>query len=273
MTRLVWDKVDDRLYKTGIDRGVLYVPNAQSEYDNGFAWNGLTAVEEDFGQDTTEPYYFDGVKYLDSYNTGDFAAKLSAFTYPDEFLEFEGMKALGNGLYVDDQAGKVFGLSYRTLIGSYTKGLEQGYRIHLLYNLTANPGDLGFQNGSNLPEVLNFEWDLQSVPEKAFPYRPTAHIILDSQFLFGDILDALEEILYGTEDIQPRLPSLAELIDFVSGWNPRLIIPAPTTGLAQLVNGAGDLTQAKILGFYSVLPTTRLVATKPDGFYLLEEGL
>ena len=86
MAKLVWDKIDDRLYKTGLDRGVLYVPNPQSKYDNGFAWNGLTAVDEDFSDDATSPHYYDGVKYLDSYPNGDFTAKLSAFTYPDEFL-------------------------------------------------------------------------------------------------------------------------------------------------------------------------------------------
>lgn len=272
MTRLVWDKVDERFYKVGLDHGVLYVPNAQGEYDNGFAWNGLTSVDETFSDDNTEPYYYDGVKYLDSYDLGDFQAKLSAFTYPDEFLEFEGMHALGNGLYVDDQAGKVFGLTYRTLLGSNHQGLDEGYRIHLVYNLTAVPSSLTFQNGSNPSDPLNFEWEIYSLPEKASPYRPTGHIILDSDYMNPDILEQLEDIIYGTEDTQPRLPSLEELLDFVYYWGPRLIMHEPITGLSPLVSGSGDLTPAKVVGLYAALPTTRLVASTVDGLYILNQA-
>jgi hypothetical protein len=271
MTRLVWDKIDDRFYKAGLDHGVLYVPNAQGEYDDGFAWNGLTAIDENFSDDNTDPHYYDGVKYLDSYHDGDFSAKLSAFTYPDEFLEFEGMHELGNGLYVDDQPGKVFGLTYRTLIGSHHQGLEQGYRIHLVYNLTAVPSSLTFQNGSNPSEPLNFEWEIYSIPEKAYPYRPTGHIILDSWYMNDEVLKAIEDILYGTEDTPPRLPSLSDLLDFVYYWGPKVIMHEPLTGLSPLVPGSGDLTPAKVDGIYSALPTTRLVETALDGFYILNQ--
>ena len=272
MTRLVWDQVDDRLYKAGIDHGVLYLPNDQGEYDDGVAWNGLTSIDESFGDDTTSPYYYDGVKYLDSYDIGDFQAKLSAFTYPDEFLEFEGMEALGNGLYVDDQPGKLFGLTYRTLIGSMQAGLAEGYRIHLVYNLTAVPGTLTFQNGSNPSEPLNFDWDIYSIPEKASPYRPTGHIILDSRLMNDDVLASLEDIIYGTEGTKPRLPSLEDLLDFVYYWGPKFIMHKPLTGLSPLVPGSGDLTPAKVDGIYSALPTTRLVETALDGLYILNQA-
>lgn len=273
MTKLVWDKTDERLYKTGLDHGVLYVPDVMGAYNNGFAWNGLTSVNESFDDDSTAPQYFDGVKYLDSYGYGDFKATLSAFTYPDEFLEFEGMKALGEGLYVDDQESKVFGLSYRTLIGNQVQGSDYGYRIHILYHLTAKPLSLTFQNGSDLSEPLNFEWALASIPETVSPYRPTAHIILDSEMMPTDVLKALEEILYGSVDTNPRLPSLKDLLDFVYFWNPKLIMHTPATGLSPLVNGTGDLTQAHIPGLYSALPTTRLLESSVEGLYTLQEGL
>ncbi len=41
MTRLVWDQLGDRVYETGLDRGVLYFTDG-----GGVPWNGLTSVEE-----------------------------------------------------------------------------------------------------------------------------------------------------------------------------------------------------------------------------------
>ena len=58
MTKLEWDKVDERLYEVGLDHGVLYVPSTPGVYDNGFAWNGLVSLEEDFGNDQTPPIIF-----------------------------------------------------------------------------------------------------------------------------------------------------------------------------------------------------------------------
>ena len=46
MAPLTWDQVGDKLYETGVDRGVLYIPNDQGVYNAGFAWNGLTTVTE-----------------------------------------------------------------------------------------------------------------------------------------------------------------------------------------------------------------------------------
>lgn len=310
MAKLEWDKIGERFYETGVDHGVLYVPNVQGEYDNGFSWNGLTSIDESFGDDSTQASYFDGVKINDSYPNGDFSGTINAYTYPDEFLEFEGLDALGYGLYADDQATKVFGLSYRTLIGSDTAGQAEGYKIHLLYNLTATPDSATFQNGSNPSDPVSFSWVIDCVPEKASPYKPTGHIILDSRYLNAEVLQSIEEILYGkdsvpivldglypsgsgpdvvdggtpgdpgsgtsdgnetswTESINPRLPSLSELIDLVTFWDPKIIVATPSTGLSPLISGTGDLTQIKIVGIYSALPTTHLVKTSVPGFYQL----
>lgn len=269
MAKLYWDNMEERFYETGLDRGVLYVPNALGIYDNGFAWNGLTQIQEVFDNDGTNPHYFDGVKYLDSYYVGDFAATLNAFTYPDEFVEFEGVDALGNGLYADDQPAKVFGLSYRTFVGSATEGLDLGYQIHLLYNLTTIESGGTYQNGSDL-QPITFSWEITSVPEKTKYARPTAHIILDSRYLNDEMLEAFEEILYGTEGENPRLPPLADLIEIILGWDPRVVQPDPTRGLAPLIVGVGDLTETKQEGIYFALPTTRLVESSIPGLYELE---
>lgn len=259
MTKLVWDKMEERVYETGIDHGVLYFP-----VSGGVVWEGIISIEEDLGGDSTTPGYFDGVKHRDIQKTSDFAATLTAFTYPDEFTDFEGLSELSEGLYVDGQNAKVFGLSYRTLFGG-----TPDYQLHLLYNLTAIPEDRTYETVSSTPDPLQFQWFLNGVPEVAPHYRPTGHIILDSRYMNDDVLEAIEDIIYGTEVEEPRLPNLSDLISFVLGWNPKIIIPQLVTGLAELVNGQGDLTETKLSGIFTALPETRLVETNIDGLYHL----
>ena len=44
MSKLVWDKVGERFYETGVDHGVLYPIQTGGQYNKGVAWNGLSAV-------------------------------------------------------------------------------------------------------------------------------------------------------------------------------------------------------------------------------------
>jgi len=263
MTRLTWDEVDERRYETGIDHGVLYIPSSPGVYDNGVVWNGMTAVRENFEADQTQSNYFDGLKYLDSYNIGDYSAVLEAFTYPDEFSEFEGLGVLGEGLYVDDQVTKMFGLSYRTRTDN------NGYQIHLLYNLTATPPDLTYETKGETLSALVFSWIIDSVPETVLDYRPTAHVILDSRLLVAELFEALEDIIYGSADTNPSLPNINDLIQIALYWGPKLIIPQEVTGLSELVDGYGDLNSINIPGIFATLPPTRLTETSVDGLYQL----
>jgi hypothetical protein len=92
MTMLSWSKVGERLFEAGLDRGVLYPPAGTP-----VAWSGLTSIEESVDDDAVA-FYIDGIKYLDHEVLGDFSAKLKAFTYPDEFEEFDGVKPIATGL-------------------------------------------------------------------------------------------------------------------------------------------------------------------------------
>lgn len=264
MTKLQWDQVGERLYEAGLDRGVLYLSDG-----TGVPWNGLTSVEEDMSGDGSTPAYYDGVKYLDIPSIGDYEATLSALTYPDEFLEYEGISSLGNGLFVDGQDSKLFGLSYRTLVGNAVDGTDHGYKIHLVYNLTSV---MNASNFETLNETLNpqlFKWRIMGVPQEALNYRPTAHVIFDSRYLNAEMFEALEAMLYGDADDNPTIPSISELLDFVTFFGPKLINPNSVTGLSTLTNGNGDLTQIKVAGIFAALPNTRLVETSVDGFYQL----
>lgn len=255
MTKLVWDKIEDREYETGIDHGVLYFP-----VSGGVAWNGLISVDESLGGDGATPVYFDGVKQRDRQTSSDFEGSLTAFTYPDEFMAFEGYGELSEGVYVDDQQAQVFGLSYRVMIPPTT-----AYQLHLLYNLSAVSGERSYETLSESANPMEFSWALAGVPEIAPNYRATGHIILDSRYINEDLLDAIEDIIYGTDSTEPRLPRLADLINLALGWGPKIINPAPQTGLSPLIDGVGDISETKVHGIYSALPTTRLVEIHIEG--------
>ena len=135
MPRLVWDKLGDRVYESGLDKGVLYLPDGSA-----VPWNGLTSVIEHFNQELS-PVYYEGMKVADLVVLGDFTATIGAITYPDEFTEIEGAVEIRRGTFFGNQEPQVFGLCYRSEIGNDLEGESAGYKLHLLYNVTAVPKD------------------------------------------------------------------------------------------------------------------------------------
>jgi len=221
MTTLVWDKTGTRFYQTGIDRGVFY-PQGGS----GVAWNGIVSVDED---STTElkSFYLDGVKYLDNLLPGDFSGKLKAITYPDEFDQVNGIASPADGLLYYDQPFKSFNLSYRTRVGNDLDGTDYGYKIHLLYNIVANPDLYTFDTLKEQLQPIEFSWALTGTPPvnpSAKGYRPTVHISIDSNDTSPDILQAIEDILYGTDTTAPHFPSISEILGLFQSIGALIIV-------------------------------------------------
>lgn len=218
MAELVWDELGDRIYETGISKGVLY-----KEDGSGVPWNGLTSVDES-DNNAVEAVHFDGIKFNDILTIGDFSAVLRAFTYPEEFIRYEGTLEDQKGFYVTNQPppGR-FGLSYQTRVGDAIDGIDAGYKIHILYNLTAIPSTKTYETIDDELEPMQFEWTLTGVPEEIENFRPTAHVVIDSRRFDANLLRDVESIIYGDEDEDARLPSLKGLSAFIRRWN-RLII-------------------------------------------------
>jgi hypothetical protein len=213
MTAIVWDQIGQRYYEAGVDRGVLYMPDG-----SGVGWNGLISVDEAFGGMEGAPIYFDGTKYASVSALGEYASTLKAYTYPDEFIQFEGIQEVGNGLYVTNQPSERFGLTYRTLMGNDVEGLDLGYKIHVLYNLTAVPSAKNYASLTTDSTVIEFQWALTSVPEETPGFRATAHLIFDSIEMPPDLLQNIEDILYGNEVNDPNLPPLSDFVGFIDNW-------------------------------------------------------
>lgn len=208
MAILTWDSVGTKIYETGIDRGVLYLPTGY-----GVPWNGLASVTEKFDI-SSNPIYFDGMKIQDVLTLGDFSATLKAITYPDEFLPFDGLGSYVNGMYLDNQTSDLFGFSYRTKVGS-DQNDDAGYKIHVVYNASATPSDKTFETISDSLAPMEFEWNITTIPEEIPGYRPTAHFIFDSRKFDAALLVDLEAMLYGSDGSHSFLPPASVLVDVI----------------------------------------------------------
>jgi hypothetical protein len=204
MTVLQWDRVGERFYQIGLDRGVLYLRDGTA-----VAWNGLISVSDDSAVEV-KPYYLDGVKYLETVVPGDYAGKLKAFTYPEEFDQVNGILDPAEGLSLYNQQPKSFNLSYRTKVGNDLNG-DHSYKIHLLYNLTAEPESYSYETVGKESKATEFEWSLTGIPQRSANFRPTAHISIDSEDTPPGVLEILENLLYGTLNTQPNFPTIEEV--------------------------------------------------------------
>lgn len=218
MTALVWDQTGERTFQTGVDRGVLFL------HDGTVAvWNGLTGVEEDTSAELKE-FHLDGVKYLQNLIPGDFSGKLKAFTYPDEFDSVNGIGSVSPGLDYHDQPSKSFNMSYRTRLGDDLAGVEHGYKIHILYNVLAAADAYTFDTADDSGAApVEFVWSLTGTPENLENFRPTCHVSIDSVKTPPELLQVLEDTLYGTDVSSPRLPTIQELAEYF-GYVGALII-------------------------------------------------
>jgi hypothetical protein len=222
MTRIAWDQVGERRYETGVDHGVLYIPDNTGSYDDGFPWNGLTAVTESPSGAEASPQYADNMKYLNLVSAEEFGATIEAFTYPDEFGQCDGTAQPEPGIYLGQQGRRSFGFSYRTLVGNDTEGTEHGYKIHLIYGALASPSEKANNTVNDSPEAVPFSWEVSTSPVGVgniggTEYKPTAHVVLDSTVLDATALGELEDILYGTPGADARMPLPGEVVALFSG--------------------------------------------------------
>ena len=212
--RLVWDQEGQKVYETGVDRGVLF-PMVKGVYSAGEAWNGLMSVDEKPSGAEPTALYANNKKYLEILSKEDFAMTIGAYTYPAGFKPCLGIKEMAPGVHVTQQNRTPFGLSYRTLIGNDTEKNAYGYKIHLVYGATAKPAEKTNKTINESPEASELSWECSTTPVEVPNCDPSAHIEIDSTTVSEKTLKAIEDILYGTETVAPRLimpNELAELL-------------------------------------------------------------
>jgi hypothetical protein len=228
MAVVVFDNTGDKRYETGVDHGVLYPLNVESAaYDTGFAWNGLTAVNEKPGGAAANPQYADNIKYLNLLSAETFAGTIEAFTYPDEFGACDGTDTPFEGVQVGQQNRATFGLSYRTRVGNDVSA-SLGYKLHLVYGALASPSEKDFATINDSPAAVQFSWDFDCTPVNVTDLLPTCLIVIDSTKVDGTALSNLEDFLYGTSGSDPSLPSPDDVVALFSGTVTAITLTAAT---------------------------------------------
>lgn len=216
MARLVFDETGKKFYETGVDHTVLY-PMVSGKYPKGVAWDGVTSITESPSGAESTPLYADNIKYLNLIAAEEYGLTVEAYTYPEEFRACDGSKEVAPGIFIGQQDRQNFGLSYRSIIGNDTEGNSHGYQLHLVYNATASPSERAYNTINDSPEAISFSWEINTTPTAVTgDYKPTASIVIDSTKCDKTKLKELEDILYGTEDDEARLPSIDEVIELMS---------------------------------------------------------
>lgn len=207
MTRIDWTQVGQRYFEAGIDRGVLFVDGS-----SGVPWVGLVNFSQKQSGGESSPRYLDGIKISNRSSPEEFEGTLEAFNYPPEFERCDGTYRAENGLRVTQQQRKSFHMVYRSKIGNDVAGLDRAYRLHLLYNLRAQPSDRGYRTLVDQNEPITFSWNITSRAVPVTGFRPSAHYMVDSRDIPTELLTQLENLLYGTEETEPSIPTPGELL-------------------------------------------------------------
>lgn len=230
MSKLLWDQIGERLYETGVQKGVIY-PQVAGAYPKGAAWNGLISVTESPSGAEATALYANDRKYLDLISNEEYGASIEAYMFPDEFAECNGLKELAAGVRLSQQARKPFGLSFRSTIGNDELGNDYGYKLHIVYGCKAAPSENAHTSVNDSPEATTLSWEITTtaveipdvtIGEETVSFKPTAHFEFDSTKVSKEKLAALEAILYGTdgadggEGTEARLPLPAEIITLMT---------------------------------------------------------
>lgn len=254
MAKLLWDEVGKRLYEAGVDRGVLYLADANGVYNQPHSWNGLTAVTESPSGAESNPQYADNIKYLNLLSAEEFSATIEAFTYPDAFNECDGVATPQPGALIGQQGRRIFGMSYRTLLGNDLSGTDFGRKLHMVYGAQASPSEKAYGTINDSPEAITFSWEVASLPVPVVGLKPASQLVVDSTKVTVAKMTTLEDILYGTETDNARLPLPDEVISILGAG-------ITTVNMALAANQPTYNTTTKVV----TLPTVTGVDWKING--------
>ena len=216
MSKLVWDQTSERLYETGVEQVALFLKKSGA-YPQGVAWNGCSALNITPSGAEPTALYANNRKYLTLMSAEDVGFTIEAYTYPEEFAACNGEKALAAGVYIGQQTREAFGLAAKTLIGNDEEMNKHGYKLHLLYDALANPSEKAYATVNETPEAMTLSWECTTTPVEVPGFEPTAYICIDSTKVDAEKLAALEEIIYGSDDVEPRLPLPSEIVTLMGG--------------------------------------------------------
>ena len=206
MAKLIWDKVGERFYETGVSNCALYVyDDAAQDFGAGVAWNGITSITETPSGAEANAIYADNIKYLSLLSAEEFGASIEAYTYPEEFEECDGSAAIAPGVMIGQQARKKFCLAYKRIKGNDIQNDAYGYKLHLIYNCNAAPSERAYSTINDSPEAIAFSWEISTTPVAVTGHKPTSILTIDSAKVDAGKLASVEEALFGGDSAEAKI--------------------------------------------------------------------
>lgn len=215
MSRLIWDAIGEKFYEMGTKMGVLYPMKEDGSYENGVAWNGLTAVTESPSGAEETKLYADDIKYASLRSAEEYDYTIEAYTYPEEWEPCDGSAQVATGVTIGQQKRKGFGFSWVTTVGNDVSD-EVGKKIHIAWNSTASPSEKSYASINDSPDAITFSWECSTSPVNVSGFRPTSHMEIDCSKLKAATVKAIEDKLWGTENAEATLPTPEEIITLVT---------------------------------------------------------
>lgn len=208
MVAVKWDQPGEKTWEAGVEKGVLYLPDGTGAYNTGFAWNGLTAVNESPSGAEANKTYADNRVYANIQSAEEFSGAIEALTHPRQFSLCDGTAEPKPGVYAGQQLRRQFGLCYRSELGNDLLGVGYGYKLHLVYNALASPSEKSRSTINETTEPMPLSWDFTTTPMSVDALaRPTAKLTIVSTEVAPADLAALELLLYGSAGAEPELPT------------------------------------------------------------------
>lgn len=239
--RLAWDKTGEHFFETGVDQGVLYKLDQQGAYKVAAPWNGLTAVNENPTGAEGNAQYADNIKYLNLISAEEWEGTIEAFTSPEEFDECDGSVEIIPGFKVGQQSRKMFGFSWRTLLGNDVDGTDYGYVIHVAYGLNASPSQKNYQTVNDSPEAMSLSWDVKSTPVPFKGHKPVATLEFDSTKLTEAQMKIVEDNLYGRPaDAEASIEGIDAWLPLPSDWLTLLNITESAASTVTVLDPDGE---------------------------------
>jgi hypothetical protein len=214
MSKLAWDQVGQRLYETGISKGVLFTQKADGSYNTGVAWNGLVSVNKSPEGGEDNAIYADNMKYLSLTSAENLNGSISAYTYPEEFEACDGSSEVKPGLFVGQQTRVPFALAYITIVGNDTQGNAYGEKLHIIYNSKVAPSERSYETVNEDPSAITFSWNFTTTPVDLSDVglNASAGIVIDKVTVGATVWNSIIDKIHGAAAQESQLPTIPELI-------------------------------------------------------------
>lgn len=204
MAKLIWGSLEDKTFEYGISKGVLYGDLGLSS-----PWNGITSVQESFGESAVTETFFDSKKVSIVPSNELYEVSVTAYTFPESFLSYIGYMSSRRGIAVTNKTLKVFNFSYQVRVN------ETRYKIHLLEKVVSVRTPLTTKTVAGSFEANSLTFTLKpTIFKTENNLRPTSHTVIDSGKVTPSFLSFVENKLYGTSTSPPEFVTKEDMMGF-----------------------------------------------------------